>query len=61
MIMPILVDWIFTEDKIMITHMILELGTAGRASVLTTVSILKCRQKLVSSAEYGRQLQFLTF
>ena len=39
--MPILVEWMFTDDRMMITHIILELGTAGIARVLTIANILK--------------------
>ena len=39
--MPMLVECMFTDDKIMITQITLELGTAGIASVLTMARILQ--------------------
>ena len=40
--MPMLVEWMFTDDRMMITHITLALGTAGIARVLTMASILQC-------------------
>ena len=54
--MPILVEWMFTDDRMMITHITLELGTAGIARVLTIANILKVEKKCAPSLHLENEM-----